>query len=185
MTTGHPVFAKFHGFSGQVPEGFQVDFSGALMRCEFVAGSPCGAQVGSPPVDEEYFEWIDVLESVQSAHDRYIMFELGAGYGRWAVRAACMLRQRGPIPFHLVAVEAEPKHFQWLRANLADNLIQPEECTLVQGVVTDRPGKKLFYIGMPEGGDDTADRWYGQAMTKSYETSEKTEGVYEGSRGET
>lgn len=181
MSTTHPVFAKFAAYSGHVPEGFQADFSGAIMRCEFVAGSTSsGAQVGPPPVDEEYFEWIDVVESVEAAQDRYTMFELGAGYGRWAVRAACLLRQRGPIPFHVLAVEAEPQHFKWLRQHLTDNLIKPEECTSIQAVVSDQPGKRLFYVGMPQGGNDTAALWYGQAITKSYETPEKGDGIYEG-----
>ena len=36
----------------------------------------------------EYFEWLDLLHAVQDARDRFVMVELGAGYGRWAVRAA-------------------------------------------------------------------------------------------------
>ena len=169
--TNHPVFEKFSPYSGPVPEGCQIDFVGATTRCEFVAISnpfPLEVQLAYPTVDEEYFEWIDILESVTLARDRYTMLELGAGYGRWAVRAATAARHLG-LHSHLVAVEAEPLHFKWLNQHLCDNGLQPSEHTLVQAAVTDQPGKTLFYIGMPNGGQDRADQWYGQAITRSYE----------------
>ena len=96
--TDHPVFEKFSPYSGPVPEGCQTDYMGTRTRCEFVADaapSPSEVQMACPPVDEEYFEWIDILESVARARDSYTMMELGAGYGRWAVRAAAAVRQRG------------------------------------------------------------------------------------------
>ena len=39
-----------------------------------------------PDFCEEYFEWIDVLESVLAADQQFVMIELGAGYGRWLVQ---------------------------------------------------------------------------------------------------
>lgn len=113
--TDHPVFEKFSPYSGPVPENCQTDYMGTRTRCEFVANtapSPSEVQMGNPPVDEEYFEWIDILESVSLARDSYTMMELGAGYGRWAVRAASALRQRGIRQCHMVAVEAEPVPFR-------------------------------------------------------------------------
>lgn len=170
--TNHPVFDKFSAYSGPVPEGCQTDYIGTRIRCEFVATttpSPSVVQMACPPVDEEYFEWIDILESVSRARDRYSMLELGAGYGRWAVRAAAALRQRGIQKCHLVAVEGEPLHFKWLQQHFRENGLDPVEHTLVQAVVSDRPGSTLFYIGMPKGGADRADQWYGQAIAGSYE----------------
>ena len=123
--TNHPVFEEFSPYSGPVPEGCQIDFIGAITRCEFVEISrpfPSEVQLAYPSVDEEYFEWIDILESVSLARDRYTMLELGAGYGRWAVRAATALRRRGIQQCHLVAVEPEPLHFRWLQQHLCDNL---------------------------------------------------------------
>ena len=86
-----------------------------------------------PRFDEEYFEWIDILESVKSyasghAGKRpYVVAELGAGFGRWAVNAVQALRQACPDPceYFLCAVEADRKHFEWLRQNLSDNGIDP------------------------------------------------------------
>jgi hypothetical protein len=72
------------------------------------------------------------------------MVELGAGYGRWAVRAAAALRQLRPIPFHLIAVEGEPRHYRWLRQHLSDNRIASDACTLIEGVVSDHRTKCFF-----------------------------------------
>ena len=117
-----------------------------------------------PPVDEEYFEWIDILESVARAGESYTMMELGAGYGRWAVRAAAAVKQRGIQHCHLIAVEAEPVHFRWLQQHFRENGLDPAEHNLLQAVVSDRAGTAFFCIGMPKGGEDRADHWYGQLL---------------------
>jgi FkbM family methyltransferase len=144
--------------------------------------SPPEVVTDYPPLDEEYFEWIDVLESVSLAQDRYTMLELGAGYGRWAVRAAAAAKQRG-ITCYLLAVEAEPVHFKWLKQHFSDNGLNPDEHALIQGVVTETPGETLFYVGMPDGGQDSAAQWYGQAIAQSYEIlAKKTDTVHEGFR---
>ena len=57
---------------------------------------PAQVGVATPPAfDEEYCEWIDVLEAVQAAYGRFTMIEFGAGYSRWASRTWTAARQRG------------------------------------------------------------------------------------------
>ena len=187
MTTVHPVFAHFPPYSGVCGPEFSIDFLGAKVRTEFVTGAVAsGAHVTTqyPPLDEEYFEWIDILESVRAAKGEYTMVELGAGYGRWAVRAACAVRRCRPdLPFHLVAVEAEPKHFQWMKQHFRDNDVDPRKHTLVNAAVGEEAGTAMFYVGSPESGGNVAADWYGQALTKSYEEVEKRKFVkYEGFR---
>lgn len=167
---GHPIFEKFSAYSGPVPEGCQTDYLGTRMRCEFVAHaapSPSQVHMDCPPVDEEYFEWIDILESVSRARDSYTMMELGAGYGRWAVRAAAAARQRGIQKCHLIAVEGEPLHFKWLQQHIRDNGLDPAEHTLVPAAVSDRTGTALFCVGRPKEGEDRADQFYGQWIPES------------------
>ena len=95
MTQHHPVFSNFAPYAGSIEQGFQIDFVGAKTRCEFQSGAVVmpthTVQTQYAPIDEEYFEWIDILESVISAKQSYTIIELGAGYGRWAVRAACAI----------------------------------------------------------------------------------------------
>ena len=135
---------------------------------DFIRGADsCAPEVTTtyPALDEEYFEWIDVLESVLCAQEEYVMFELGAGYGRWAVRAACALRQYGDKRCHLLAVEPEPKHYEWLRQHFRNNGLDPDAHSLMQAAVRDTPDDSLFLIGTPEGHTFQSDRWYGQGIT--------------------
>src|SRR5271154_222622 len=48
---------------------------------------------------EDYLEWIDIVEAVSSAKDRFVMFELGAGYGRWSINAMNALKFLNPLPY--------------------------------------------------------------------------------------
>jgi FkbM family methyltransferase len=107
--------------------------------------------------------------------------ELGAGYGRWAVRAATALHKLRQLPFHLVAVEAEPRHYRWLQQHMSDNHIHPRGYTLVRGVVSDHRDDVLFYVGSPSGDSDEPASWYGQAIIQGYEAVEESlSGNYEG-----
>jgi len=162
----HRVFSRFHRWSGRVPAGFDVDFLGTRYRTAYFTmhqSQPLEryAAPEHPPFDEEYFEWIALLEAVASAKDRFTMLELGAGWGRWSVRAAGACQQRS-LPHHLIAVEAEPTHFQWLVENLRDNGVKPEDCQLIHAAVTDRDGKVGFQVG------DAANS-YGQSIGGSTE----------------
>jgi FkbM family methyltransferase len=126
-------------------------------------------QAPYPAFNEEYLEWIDLLESVVAARKSYTMIELGAGTGRWAVRAASAVRQHNPkLPFRLIAVEAEPVHFEWMRLHFADNGVDPNQHSLIHGALSESPGEVSFYVS-DHTGNVGANGWYGQALTKDYE----------------
>lgn len=170
MTTPHPIFSRFTAFKGEAASGCDRDFIGSSIRRAFWAAPPrdSAIQVESPlpAFDEEYFEWIDLLESVVAARGRYTMMELGAGYGRWSVRAALAARQFSGIPCRLIAVEAEPVHFEWLRTHFRDNGMDPDAHALIQAAVSDSTGAASFYVGSPLG-NDSPDLWYGQTLVKN------------------
>ncbi len=67
------------------------------------------------------------------------MFELGAGWGRWSIAAAMLCRQRS-LPFHLVAIEPEPSHFEWLQMTFRDNGLEPAEHDLRLAAVMPQKG---------------------------------------------
>src|SRR4029453_17127410 len=147
----HPVFRSFVPFAGVTPAGYTVDFLGCLARHEFwhsAANLPAHTVTTTfPPVDEDYFLWVHLLESILCAKDRYTMVELGAGYGEWVVRAfRALRRQHQNLPFRAVAVEADPVHFEWMRLNLADNGLLPSQHKLIHAAVTDKPGDLFFVI---------------------------------------
>jgi len=150
-----------------VAAGYEADFLGAKYKTAFFTlftpqPSDRNEAPPYPPFDEEYFEWIDLLEAVAAANSRFTMLELGAGFGRWTARGAAAAKQCG-LPYTLIAVEAEPTHFEWLIQNLQDNGVSPEDCSLIHAAVTGKDGKIGF-----EADDDPAGS-YGQSIGGSTE----------------
>ncbi len=174
----HPIFSKFTAFKGEAAPGCDRDFIGSSIRQSYWAGAhrPTAIQVQTsiPPYDEEYFEWIDILESVVEARGTYTMMELGAGYGRWSARAALAARQWGSLELHLVAVEAEPVHFEWLQTHLRENGVDPGAHTLLQAAVSDMTGTGSLLVRSPEG-NDAPDVWYGQTLLSYPDETQKIE----------
>jgi FkbM family methyltransferase len=151
------------------PAGVVVDFLGSKTRLSYEAGFPGQSERGQsaqvvtplyPFFDEEYFEWIDILETAAAAKDRYVMIELGAGYGRWAVRAALAAARKPSCTFQCVAVEAEPVHFRWMLDHFRDNGLNPDDHDIIWAAVGAQSGFVPFWIGEPDG-------WYGQAIASN------------------
>lgn len=171
----HPVFSQFRMAPRWTDGVTSRNHVGAVERCAYYQGvtpnslpyrpddGPLGPTGALPRVNEELFEWIDVLESVaryaRLAPARpYAFAEVGAGYGRWSVTAICALRQLAPAaPFLVLAAEADPDHFAWLRHCLADNAIPPQACRLSQAPVAGAAREVQFIAGDPHD-------WYGQSI---------------------
>jgi FkbM family methyltransferase len=157
----HPIFEAYHKWSGMVDFGFQVNFLGVRTRRNFTNAKVDGGQrvqTEYPAFGEEYFEWIDLLEAVAEAGHDFTMLELGAGYGRWLVNAAAALRQvnKSAVP-HLIGVEAEPTHFQWMNLHFRDNGLDPDEHLLVQAAIAPEDGTANFFAGYSR-------EYYGQSL---------------------
>lgn len=109
-----------------------------------------------PTPNEEYPGWINTLTAANEAGETFTIAELGAGWGRWLVNGAVAARKLGKS-FRLIGVEAEPKHFRWLRVHLRDNGI-PEGCaTLHLAALAPKAGAVYFHVGEPRA-------WYGQTI---------------------
>jgi FkbM family methyltransferase len=147
--THHPLFHQFRPFEGWVGAGFEPSYFGAMFRDWLFTGESKGltsarqVSVGYPPLNEEYFEWISLLAAVATAKRQFRMFELGAGWGRWSVSGAMLCRQR-ELPFHLVAIEPEPSHFEWLQMNFRDNGLDPGANHLQRAAIAPRGGRVWF-----------------------------------------
>jgi FkbM family methyltransferase len=166
MNDYYSMFADLGLWSGHVPAGSLVDFLGIRTGVEcFEAPTETPILAADrfetsyyPALDEETFEWIDVIAAVRDARDSFVMVELGAGWGRWLMRSVGVLRRLGKgIPFHLVGVEAEPMHFQWLGKHFRDNGVDPAAHTLINAAVAGADGEVPFATGH-------AREWYGQRM---------------------
>jgi FkbM family methyltransferase len=155
----NPCFSHFKPWGGVVPSGIQMNFIGAKNKEEYVTENRSPERTWQSPYpgfDEEYFEWVDLLESVLEARGVFVMFELGAGFGRWTVNGAIAASKLGK-KYRLLAVEAEPKHFMWLEENIEINAIDRSVCELIQGAVAENDGQADFYTG-------NATKWYGQRL---------------------
>jgi FkbM family methyltransferase len=177
--THHPVFERFERWRGTVDAGWTVNFLGVRTRDEFNAGWPGfvpsesrHVETGYPAFDEEYFEWVDVLEAVVGADGPFTMIELGAGWGRWLMIGAAAARRQNRRPCRLVAVEAEPTHYRYMRRHFADNDVQPEALTLIEAAVAAQEGRVKFHVGDPSA-------WYGQAIEHSQAANRRLPAVVE------
>jgi FkbM family methyltransferase len=160
-----PTFARFTAWEGKVAPGWHVNWVGVRTRTSVqsdLGGLAVPAYVVSekPTLSEDYLEWITVLESVLASDGTFTMAELGAGWGRWVVNAVAALRLIDDgRPYRLLAVEAEPTHFAWMRRHFIDNGIDPRRHALVRAAVADKDGWVRFERGAP------AD-WYGQSIER-------------------
>jgi FkbM family methyltransferase len=131
-------------------------------RAEF--GPAETRETASVPLAYEAFEWKALFDAMSDADRRFTMFELGAGFGRWTVRAVAAIRLYRPgVKYRLVAVEAEPTHFRWLEQHTRDNRVRrwsrAGTCKLVNAAVSGDTGRQDFYVGDPAS-------WYGQALVR-------------------
>jgi FkbM family methyltransferase len=158
----HPVFEQFQRWSGNVPDKTEVNFVGQIIDRRFeghenltFASTPTPDY---PELSEETFEWITILQAVLEAQHAFTMIELGAGYGRWLLAAACAARRQRPdLKLKLIGVEAEPLHFQWMRQHFIDNRFDPDNHDLIQAAMNKDGGETTFIVGH-------AAAWYGQAI---------------------
>ena len=160
----HPIFERYERWSGEVPDGFAADLLGVRTQTRFyltkaqqrgVRRAEGEVTPELPLFNEEYFEWVDVLEAVDQAEKQFTMVELGAGWGRWLAIGAAAARQRG-LPAVLVGVEAEPSHYLWMVEHLREN--NPEAAVrLHEAAVAGQDGAVFFHVGDPVA-------WYGQAI---------------------
>jgi FkbM family methyltransferase len=110
-----------------------------------------------PRFDEEYIEWLALAESVAAARKHFAMIELGAGWGRWLLNAAALIRLRRDLTLQLIGVEAEPKHYRWLRRHFRRNGLRLRDHALIRAAITAGASPASFYMGR-------AADWWGQCL---------------------
>jgi FkbM family methyltransferase len=172
----HPVLDSFRPWIGWVEPGWDVNFLGVRTRVAFFSlyerlddySQRRRIKAKLPIPNEDYFEWIALLEAVVEARGSFTMVELGAGWGRWIVNGIAALRTHSGLPYRVVGVEPEPMHFRWMKRHLKDNDVDLRRATLVEAAVADADGSVWFHVG------DAAD-WYGQGIARPQETTPRSE----------
>jgi FkbM family methyltransferase len=152
----HPVFSSFdrtepysneaahYNFVGaRISHDFEIDLAEAspLMDKRATFGLKASGRSSLYDSDEtfphrdseDYFEWIDLLTSIERAEESFAMIEVGAGYGRWIANASASIqRLKGPRikRRHFLAFEANQRRFEFMVRNCAENCIPPAEVEL-------------------------------------------------------
>jgi FkbM family methyltransferase len=168
MPTRDAVFEHFPPFAGEVPAEFFVNFLGCRTTPTFYPKSSGSdrtstfVQTAWPDFDQEYYEWVDLLEAVVTARDSFTFLELGAGYARWAVAGAFAARQRGINDIRLGVVEPEPAHIDMMRAFFSDNNIPEQIVDVYAGTISEDAGTSLFIVKQDVSVASEAREWYGQ-----------------------
>jgi FkbM family methyltransferase len=138
---------QFQQKDATAERGFVVDFLGVRHRLSALwpEARQLDAQVLGKPVPSDFHaetvEWIGMLKSVAAARDRWVVMELGAGYGTWVVGSGVAARRRGIEAFKLYGVEADPQHCASMRQHLIDNGFDPEAHRVIQAAVGAEAGQ--------------------------------------------
>jgi len=176
----HYIFERFAAFEGEAPADVHVCYIGDRVRAQFVdwplIRTDTTVWPRLPAYDEEYFEWIDLLEAVDAAGPVFTMLELGAGFGRWSARGALAARQRGKT-VRLGLAEAEPKHLEWLKQHLADNNVSPGDYQVHAAAIAGTRGQATFAVGKIT---NAGEEWFGQAVVDIESAGRPAAGDYYG-----
>lgn len=104
---------------------------GRLRAALFSAGV-----VDYPIVDEEYFEWIALLEAVAKADPKrgFVVAELGARNAPWTMRGLLAYQQLYPngVPGRAVVLEPLDDHIKWIHQSIHLNH-QEDKVKIVKG----------------------------------------------------
>ncbi len=150
-------FPDIEPFCGTVRKGFIANFLGTETETEFCIWNDLSHMEQAPhhmtterPViaaGEGFFEWVSAVEAVREAKDRFVMLELGGGYGARAVDTYRMLQLLNPMPCKLGLVEADPGRFSWALRHFANNGIDTRDHWLIKTMVSDTNRPMLFPFG--------------------------------------
>lgn len=153
--------AAIEPWKGIPADGAFPNFLGVQTAWEFVekhapsnvqlnakgVGHPVATEAPTVSDGEAFFEFASIEAAVSAARDRFIMVELGGGFGARTVDAHAALQRLNPMPSQYVVVEAEPTHFEWVKRHMQANGIDPAEHWLLNAFVSDKSHPLLFMIG--------------------------------------
>lgn len=143
--------------------GFVSDFTGIYTRLSLVGlppghdGQHCALPIPSD-FHAEAVEWLALLRALGASRARFVMAELGAGWGPWTAAAHALARHRGVAERRFYAVEAEARNLSRLRTHLADNAIPEQEVVVLDAVLTPEPGEVLWTEQPETAGPDYGNR---------------------------
>jgi len=145
------LFDEFPPVTSDPQTGFIVDFLGVRTRVthETPFSNLDGRVFGTPvPVDDcfhaETIEYVGLLKSVLTARKRYVVLELGAGWGPWLISGAMVAKRRCIKDIRLHGVEGDHEHFASMQTHFRDNGFDPAVYRLDNAVIGVKPGRSRW-----------------------------------------
>ncbi len=167
-------------WSGVAPAGYQPNFLGTMTALPFMAHwyprelleaarvpRHVATERPRPPDGECYFEWCNVIQAALDARGRFVMVELGGGYGARSVDCAMALARLNPTKAFFVVVEALPVYLEWCRAHFRANGLAPEEHWLLNAVVSAHPVPEAMFLSPRGFGNQVADASMVDVLTQA------------------
>lgn len=136
---------------------YATNFLGVKMRLEFypkILPALIG-KVEPPPIPTNWHadiaEWASCLRSVDLSGQRFVMLELGCGWGCWINNLGVAAKSEGKS-VKLYGVEADQQSLRFARLALNDNGITENEFFLSKGIAGKMGNVALFPSESPEEG---------------------------------
>jgi hypothetical protein len=129
------VFDQFEPYQGVGTRGYVTNFLGVKTSIRFTGniahldGVVESAPSGLGHWHGDMVEWAGTLSAALNARHKFVMVELGAGWGPWLVNGAFAARSRGIDQIHLIGVEADKLHFEMMLAHFRTNGLDPAKHT--------------------------------------------------------
>ena len=143
------VIKSFPCYEGAGIAGYFIDFLGVKTRTTYISELPQeGGRVEGYPIPSSFhataIEWAGVLRAVLEAEREIVAVELGAGWAPWLVTVARAAALRGIDSVQLIGVEGCETHCSYMATHMKDNGLDPEDHTLLHGVVGTSDGIANF-----------------------------------------
>jgi FkbM family methyltransferase len=128
-----------------------TDFVGSRTNVRFVGPiQELAGTVEDIPVPCNFhsksYEWVGALRAVDEAENFFTMIELGAGWGPWLIACATAAKDKGIGRIHLIGIEGDRTHCQFMHEHFINNGFDPAEHRLVHAVIGAKSGVALFPI---------------------------------------
>ena len=133
-----------------VPESqFLKNFLGARIRPSYMPDILMGREGLVEPVPlpanwhADIAEWAAALRSVDLSGKRFLVVELGCGWGTWIVNTGLAAKVLGK-DVHLIGIEGDERHVEFANDACAINNFQKDEFEIIRGIASADAGQGLF-----------------------------------------
>jgi FkbM family methyltransferase len=126
-----------------------TNFLGVRIRPDFFPSilSGLGGTVQPVPIPANWHadiaEWASCLRALDLSGDRFVMLELGCGWGCWMNNLGVAAKAAGK-KIRLFGIEADQEHFSYAQLALSDNGITQNEYVLTHGIAGKSGSVALF-----------------------------------------